>query len=105
MTVVNREICTGAKHDPYLIKLAQDSAKERGWPILTKPIPLGGSDAAAFSREGRVPSTCLLCQDTAKLAPNYHTRFDTIDHIRPESLSVSLQLVIDMIKKIDGDAR
>lgn len=104
LTVVNREICTGAKHDPYLIKLAESCAGDRGWPIMRKPIPLGGSDAAAFSREGRVPSTCLLCQDTSKLVPNYHTRFDTIDKIRPESLTVSLQLVIDMLQKIDEKA-
>jgi len=103
LTVVNREICTGAKHDPYLVKLAQDVAREREWPIMTQPIPLGGSDAAAFSREGGVPSTCLLCQDTSKLVPNYHTRYDTIDHIRPRSLAVSLQMVIDMIRHIDED--
>lgn len=104
LTVVNWEICTGARHDPYLIKLAEDCAGKRGWPIMRKPIPLGGSDAAAFSREGRVPSVCLLCQDTAKLVPNYHTRFDTIDKIRPESLAISLQLVIDMLQKIDEKA-
>ena len=101
LTVVNREICTGAKHDPWLVKLAQESAAGHGWKIKTAPIPLGGSDAAAFSREGGVPSTCLLCQDTSKLVPNYHTRFDTIDKIRPESLAVSLQMVIDMVEKID----
>ena len=39
--------------------------------------------------------------DNSKLVFNYHTRFDTIEHIRPESLAVSLQLVIDMLEKID----
>jgi aminopeptidase YwaD len=101
LTVVSREIGTGARHDPYLIKLAQACAAKRGWPIKTLPIPMGASDAAAFSREGGVPSTCLLCQDISKLVPNYHTRFDTIEHVRPESLIVSLQLVIDMVEKID----
>ena len=101
LTVVNREISTGARHDPYLIQLAQESAAQRGWPINTLPIPMGASDAAAFSREGGVPSTCLLCQDISRLVFNYHTRFDTIEHIRPESLAVSLQLVIDMLEKID----
>ena len=101
LTVVNREIRTGARHDPYLIKLAQEAAAQRGWPIKTLPIPMGASDAAAFSREGRVPSTCVLCQDVSKLVFNYHTRFDTIEHIRPESLVVSLQLVIDMLEKLD----
>lgn len=101
LTVVKRELYTGARHDPYLIGLAQACAAERGWPIKTLSIPLGGTDAAAFSREGGVPSTCLLCQDISRLVPNYHTRFDTIEHIRAQSLTVSLQLVIDMLEKID----
>ena len=102
LTVVNREVFTGAKHDPYLVKLAQQCAAERAWPIKALPIPMGASDAAAFSREGRVPSICLLCQDISRLVCNYHTRFDTIEHIRPESLAVSLQLVIDMLEKLDN---
>ena len=99
--MVNREICKGAKHDPWLVKQAQEVAASNGWPIKTAPIPLGGSDAAAFSREGGVPSTCILCQDVSRLVPNYHTRHDTIDYIRPESLSFALQMVIEMVERID----
>jgi aminopeptidase-like protein len=42
-----------------------------------------------------------MCADSSRLIPNYHTRLDTIDTIRPESLAVSLQVVIDMIESID----
>lgn len=43
----------------------------------------------------------LACQDATRLVPNYHTRLDTIEHVRPQSLSVMLQLVLDMIEEID----
>jgi len=100
LTVTNRELCTGAKHDPELVKMAQDTAASHNWPIAVRMIPIGGTDAAAFSVKG-IPAVCLLCQDTSKAVPNYHTRDDTYEHIRPESLAVSLQLVIDMIQRID----
>ena len=100
LSVVHREICTGARHDPVLVKMAQDAAAARKWPILRTAIPLGASDATEFSNAG-ISATCLVCQDTSRLVPNYHTRYDTIEHIRPESLAVTLQLVIDMLERID----
>ncbi|UCC59263.1 MAG: DUF4910 domain-containing protein [Dehalococcoidia bacterium] len=100
LTVVDREFFTGAKHDRKLIKIAQDVAGNHNWPIAVKPVPVGASDASAFSLKG-IPSTCITCQDTFKLVPNYHTRNDTYEYVRPESLSVSLQLVIGIIERID----
>jgi hypothetical protein len=101
LTVTNRELCTGAKHDPGLVKMAQDAAASHNWPIATRMIPIGGTDASPFSLKG-IPAICLHCQDTTRAVPNYHTRDDTYEHIRPVSLSVSLQLVIDMLKQIDS---
>lgn len=100
LTVIKREFCTGAKHDSELIKMAQYVATSHHWPMTVWSLPFGATDASAFSVKG-IPSTCLLCLDTSKLPRNYHTREDTYEHIRPESLSVSLQLVIDMIERID----
>jgi hypothetical protein len=101
LTVTNRELCTGARHDPGLVKMAQAAAASHNWHIFTRMIPIGGTDAAAFSVKG-IPAVCLHCQDTSRAVPNYHTRDDTYEHIRPESLAVSLQLVIDMLKQIDS---
>lgn len=100
LTVTNRELCTGARHDSGLVQMAQDAAASHNWHIATRMIPLGGTDASPFSLKG-VPAICLHCQDTTRAVPNYHTRDDTYEHIRPESLSVSLQLVLDMLKQID----
>jgi len=100
LTVAKREIFTGATHDHDMVKMAQEVAAIHSWPIAAKVIPVGATDASAFSLRG-IPSICLLCQDISRLVPNYHTRNDIYEYIRPESLSVSLQVVIDMIEWID----
>ncbi|MFH1539585.1 MAG: M28 family peptidase, partial [bacterium] len=100
LAVITREINPGAKHSPELIRMAEEVAAGNGWKMKRSIIPLGASDAAAFSLAG-IPSVCLLCQDTSGLVPNYHTRLDTIDYVRPESLAVMLQIVIGMIERID----
>jgi aminopeptidase-like protein len=38
------------------------------------------------------------------LVPNYHTRLDTLERVRPDSLAVMLQVVLDMIEEIDAGA-
>jgi Zn-dependent M28 family amino/carboxypeptidase len=101
LTVATGELFTGAKHDRDLVEMARKAAASHGWPIKAKPIPLGATDATAFSKKG-VRSICLLSQDTSRLAPNYHTREDTPEHVRPEALSVTLQMVIEMIQRIDN---
>ena len=101
LTVVSREVFIGARHDPRLVQLAGEVANGHGWRMQERMIPLGATDAAAFSLAG-VPSVCLLCQDISRLAPNYHTRLDTIEYVRPESMVVALQIVLDMIERIDA---
>lgn len=101
LTVFKRELFTGASHDRRLVELAQRTAASHGWPLLTTTLPVGSTDAAAFTLAG-VPAVSLICQETRRLAPNYHTRRDVIDHVRPQSLTVMLQMVIDMIQHIDA---
>jgi hypothetical protein len=101
LTAVTGELFTGAKHDHGLVEMARMAAASYHWPIKAKPIPLVATDASAFSKKG-IRSTCLLSQDTTRLVPNYHTREDTPEHVRPEALSVTLQMVIDMIRRIDN---
>lgn len=100
LTVIDRELTTGVRHDPRLVRLARERAAARGRTIHQHAIPLGASDATAFAQAG-VATVTLLCQDATRLVPNYHTRLDTLDHVRPESLAVMLQLVLDMIEEVD----
>jgi peptidase M28-like protein len=101
LTVVDRELTTGTHHDPALVTLAKDVAAQHGWSILQRMVPFGATDASAFSLAG-IRSVLLLCQDISRLVPHYHTRLDTIDRVRPQSLSVTLQMVLDMIRHIDA---
>jgi hypothetical protein len=103
LTVIDRELTTGVRHDPQLIRLARERAAARGRTIHQHLIPLGATDATAFAQAG-VRTVALLCQDATRLVPNYHTRLDTLEHVRPESLSVMLQLVLDIIEEIDRGA-
>jgi len=100
LTVVHREVSTGTRHDPRLVALAKDIAKRNGWSIRGGVVPFGSTDASTFSLAG-VPAVLLLCQDIVHLVPNYHTRLDTIDRVRPQSLVVTLQMLLDMIQHID----
>jgi len=100
LSVVHRELFIGAKHSPELVEMAKQAAAQQGRDIKVVMVPVGATDAAAFTLGG-VPSTCILCQDTSRLVPHYHTRLDTAEKVRPESLSVTLQLVIDMLQRID----
>ncbi len=101
LAVWKGESSTGARHDPQLVKMAQEVAASHDWPIFVGQMPvLMTTDTDSFSLNG-IPAVCLTSCDHSKIDPTYHTRYDTCDHIRPESLSVMLQLVIDMIQRID----
>jgi len=87
--------------DPYLVGVAMDAAKDNGFKIREGILPLGATDASAFALAG-LPAVSMCLWDNTRLVPHYHTRYDTIDHIRPESLSVALQAVVDMLRRIDA---
>lgn len=101
LTIVTGELFTGVRHDPRLVRVAKEIAGTHGWQVKEHVIPVGATDATAFAQAG-IASVCLLCQDASRLVPNYHTRLDTIDHVRPASLSVMLQLVLDMLQRLDA---
>jgi Peptidase family M28 len=102
LTAVHREVFTNVHHDPRLLRLAAAVAGEQGWTLHEHALLLGATDATPFSQAG-VPSVCLLCQDATRLVPNYHTRRDTLEHVRPDSLGVMLQLVLEMTRRLDAE--
>jgi len=99
-TVFRKEIWPGAKMDPYLVGLAREAAEENGFEIEVGILPLGATDASAFALAG-IPAVSMSLWDNTRLVPHYHTRHDTIEHIRPQSLRAALQTVIDMLRHID----
>jgi len=101
LEVLEGESSTGARHDPQLVKMAQEVAASHNWPVAVIQLPPPhGTDAAPFSLSG-IPATCLASNQLGFNDPTYHTRYDTYEHVRPESLSAMLQLVIDIIEWLD----
>ncbi len=101
LTVFRKELWCGAKMDPYLVGLAEEAAAACGHPIKSTVMPVGATDGSAFAREG-IASVSICCQDTSRLVLNYHTRHDTVEHVRPQSLEVTLRLVLEMLRRIDA---
>lgn len=102
LTVVTRELSTSVKHDPELVALAEAVAAALGHPMHRAAIPLGATDASAFAQAG-LRTVSLLCQDTRSLAPNYHTRLDTLERVRPTSLVVMRDVVLGVVRGV-GDS-
>ncbi len=99
-TIFKRELWPGGRMDPRLVKVSGESAKACGVEPRIGILPLGATDASAFALEG-IPSVGISLWDTTRLVPHYHTRYDTIDHIRPVSLAVALQAVINILTRLD----
>jgi len=103
LEVLEGEPSTGARHDPRLVKMAQEVAASHNWPVAVGQLPRPhGTDAAPFSLNG-IPATCLASTRLGFNDPTYHTWHDTSEHIEPRSLSVMLQLVIEIIQRIDRE--
>lgn len=100
-TVFKKEIWPGGRMDPRLVELAVESARAHGHEIRKAVLPLGATDATAFAKAG-IPAVSMSLWDTTRLVPHYHTRYDTIDHIKPSSLTAALQTTIEMIKRLDA---
>ena len=62
-------------------------------------LPIGGTDAAAFSRAG-VAAVALTAVDLSRLPPQYHTRLDQLHTVQPEALSKQLRLVLSMAEAV-----
>lgn len=99
LTVITSELTLGVRHDPTLIALAEASARDLGLPMRRASVPIGATDAAAFAQAG-LRTVSLLCQDTHRLAPNYHTRRDTPDLVRPMSLGVMRDVVRGLVERL-----
>lgn len=101
LSAVTRELTLGVRHDDALVALAEAEAAAMGRDLRRVLIPFGATDASAFAQAG-VRTVSLLAQDTERLAPNYHTRRDTPDHVRPTSLATMVALVERMARTLDA---
>jgi len=100
---IERELWQGVRHDDALIGLGMDCAQQVGLEPKRVNLAMGGTDAASFTQHA-IPSTTIICQDSTRLVPNYHTRHDTLENMNPLALDQSFQVVLAMLERLDSGA-
>jgi hypothetical protein len=102
MAVLERDLNATVKNDPDFSALVQDAAKTCGYDIPCIPIPLGSSDAAAFT-QGGFTSTALCAMDPAP-AHFYHTRLDDWDNMDAECIAAAAGVVTEVIRRFETES-
>lgn len=103
MTVFDRDLNGTVRNDPDFSALVQASAKACGYDIPLAPIPLGSTDAAAFTQAG-LRATALCAMDPAP-AHFYHTRRDTVEAMDPECIAAAIAIVVETVRRFDETDR
>jgi len=90
LTVYKHDLNGTVKSDKALVDLLLSAGNKIGVPMKCTPIPLGSTDAAAFSQAGlRAAGICGSKDSPQKY---YHTRHDTCDNINPECIEKAIQV-------------
>jgi hypothetical protein len=100
LAFIDRELWLGVRHDEDLASLGMACAEAEGLEAKRITLPMGGTDAASFT-QAKLPATTIICQDSGRLIPSYHTRDDTLDNMDPAALDTAFRLVLAMLHRID----
>ncbi len=99
MAVYDRDLSGTLQHDWQVKHLLQDAAKRCGYDIPFASVYIGGSDAAAFTREGYKATTlAAMNPDPPRY---YHTRLDTVENMRPECITVGIDIMTEVLCAYD----
>jgi len=101
ISIIHREIMSGTRHSPVMVKALQQSFEALKIPYKMGVTPIGGSDAISLARVG-IPGVTVIAMDSEKHDFTYHTRHDVIENIEPEALERIKKCVTDMVKKWDS---
>lgn len=97
--VVNGDVWLGVNYDENLCRLALDSIKETGArPALSMKNPVGGTDAASFSKRGYKAIT-MIAQDP-RASTYYHTKNDNPSVLDSGVFDKMAEISKRLIKKI-----
>lgn len=103
MTVFDCDLNGTVRNDPDFSALVQASAKTCGYTIPLAPIPLGSTDAAAFTQAG-LRATALCAMDPAP-AHFYHTRRDTVETMDSDCIAAAIAVVVETVRRFDETDR
>ena len=100
MTIFERDLNGTVRNDPAFSALVQAAAKACGYDIPLAAIPLGSTDAAAFTQAG-LRATALCAMDPAP-AYFYHTRRDDVDAMDAGCIAAAIAVVVETIRRFDS---
>ena len=101
MAVYDRDRNGTIRHHADGAKLLAGAARRAGWDLPFRTIPVGASDAAAFTQAG-LRAIALIAMDPAP--PRwYHTRLDTPELLNPACIEAGLQIVIELVRMVDAE--
>lgn len=81
--------------------LLQAAARRAGLELPFGTIPVGATDAAAFTQAG-LRAIALVAMDPTP--PRwYHTRLDTPELLRPECIEAGLRVLIELVRTVDAE--
>jgi hypothetical protein len=100
LVVYDRDLNGTVRNDPAFSVLVQIAAKACGYDIPLASIPLGSTDAAAFTQAG-LRATALCAMDPAP-ADFYHTRRDDVEAMDSGCIAAAIAVVAETIRQFDG---
>ncbi|MBQ5480771.1 MAG: M20/M25/M40 family metallo-hydrolase [Clostridia bacterium] len=100
MAIYDRDLSGTLRHDWQVKNLLKNAALncDRDHPF--ESIYVGGSDAAAFTRQGYKATTLAAMNPDPPVY--YHTRGDTVDNMRPECIAVGIDIMVEAICMYDS---
>ncbi len=101
MTVFEHDLNGTVHNDGPFSELVQRAAAAKGYDIPRASIPLGSTDAAAFSQAG-LTATALCAMDPAP-ADFYHTRRDNWDNMNSAGIAAAIGVVEEVIRMVDAE--
>jgi acetylornithine deacetylase/succinyl-diaminopimelate desuccinylase-like protein len=102
MFVIESELSIGVTHDKALAARVAEAFERNGLPPKLGTIPVGGTDASSFSRNG-LSAMSIVGLPMDRLHPTYHTRLDTIDCLTPATLDRMVDILVDLAKDWDAN--
>lgn len=99
LVVYDRDLNGTVRNDAAFSALVQSAAKACGHEIPQASIPLGSTDAAAFTQAG-LRATALCAMDPAP-ADFYHTRRDNVEAMDAVCIAAAIAVVVETIRQFD----
>ena len=99
MMIYERDMNGLVKLDKDACALMKDAAAKCGEDVPLGAIPLGSTDAAAAAQAG-IKAASFVAMDPAP-ARYYHTRLDTADNLRPETISKGVEIALQTLFDFD----